>query len=141
MKAYLDTNILVDLVLSREEWLADAQHIFALGYVGDIQLVVSALSFVNTVYLAKKYKYPSDKVHGILRLIADFVEVADLRGKSVVDMLNSKWKDYEDATQYCSAIDENADCIVTRNKKDFQNSEIPVFTVAEFLEHYSIVRH
>ncbi len=67
-----------------------------------------------------------------LLLIADFVEVADLSGKNVVDMLSSDWKDYEDATQHCSALAEGADCIVTRNKKDFQKSNIPVYTAAEF---------
>ena len=41
-KAYIDTNILVDLVLSREEWLADAQSVFALGYAGKVQLMVRA---------------------------------------------------------------------------------------------------
>ena len=132
MKAYIDTNILVDLVLSREEWLADAQHIFSLGYAGEAQLVVSALSFVNAIYLARKYKYPVEKVSSTLLLIADFVEVADLSGKNVVDMLSSDWKDYEDATQHCSALAEGADCIVTRNKKDFQKSNIPVYTAAEF---------
>ena len=44
--------------------------------------------------------------------LADFVDVADLSGQNVVDMLSSGWKDYEDATQHRSAIDEQADCIV-----------------------------
>ena len=39
-----------------------------------------------------------------------------------------------DATQYRSAIDEQADCIVTRNKKDFKTSTIEVLTPAEFFE-------
>ena len=134
MRVYLDTNILVDLVLSRQEFLPDAQRIFALGYAGEIQLMVSALSFVNTVYLGKKYKCPMDVVCSKLRMIADFVDVADLRGQNVIDMLSSGWRDYEDATQYRSAIDEQADCIVTRNKKDFSASDIPVYELDEFLE-------
>jgi predicted nucleic acid-binding protein len=85
MKAYIDTNILVDLVLSRQEFLPDAQRVFALGYAGEVQLMVSALSFVNTVYLARKYKYPVDDVYSKLHLIADFVDVVDLRGQNVVD--------------------------------------------------------
>jgi predicted nucleic acid-binding protein len=134
MRAYIDTNILVDLVLSRQEFLPDAQRVFALGYAGEVQLMVSALSFVNTVYLARKYKYPLDEVYSKLRLVADFVDVVDLRGQNVVDMLSSGWKDYEDATQHRSAIDEQADCIVTRNKKDFKTSTIAVLTVAEFFK-------
>ena len=132
MRAYVDTNILVDLVLSRQEFLPDAQRVFAIGYAGEAQLVVSALSFVNTVYLGRKYKYPMDDVLSKLRMIADFVDVADLSGQNVVDMLNSGWRDYEDATQYRSAIDEQADCIVTRNKKDFKAGTLPVLSPVEF---------
>ena len=109
--------------------------------------MVSALSFVNTVYLARKYKYPVEEVYSKLRLVADFVDVVDLRGQNVVDMLSSDWKDYEDATQFRSAVDEQADCIVTRrstsgrllptgrkNKKDFKTSTIAVLTPAEFFD-------
>ena len=49
-------------------------------------------------------------------------------------MLSSGWKDYEDATQYRSAVDEQADCIVTRNKKDFKASSIAVLTPTEFFD-------
>ena len=132
MRAFVDTNILVDLVLSRQEFLPNAQRVFAIGYAGEAQLVVSALSFVNTVYLGRKYKYPMDDVLSKLRMIADFVDVSDLSGQNVVDMLNSGWRDYEDATQHRSAIDEQADCIVTRNKKDFKASTLPVLTPLEF---------
>ena len=121
-------------MLSRQEFLPDAQRVFALGYSGEAQLMVSALSFVNTVYLGRKYKYPMDEVYTKLRMIADFVDVADLRGGNVIDMLSSGWKDYEDATQHRSAIDEQADCIVTRNKKDFKASTIEVLTPVEFFD-------
>lgn len=132
IRAYVDTNILVDLVLSRQEFLPNAQRVFAIGYAGEAQLVVSALSFVNTVYLGRKYKFPMDDVLSKLRMIADFVDVADLSGQNVVDMLTSGWRDYEDATQHRSAIDEQADCIVTRNKKDFKAGTLPVLSPVEF---------
>ena len=134
IRAYIDTNILVDLVLSRQEFLLNAQRVFALGYAGEAQLMVSALSFVNTIYLGSKYKYPMDEVYSKLLLIADFVDVVDLRGQNVIDVLNSGWKDYEDATQHRSAIEEQADCIVTRNKKDFKASIILVLTPEEFFD-------
>ena len=43
------------------------------------------------------------------------------------------WKDYEDAVQHMSAIKEKVDCIVTRNKKDFMKSIIPVYTIDELM--------
>jgi hypothetical protein len=39
-----------------------------LGYADEAQLMVSALSFVNTVYLARKYNYPVDEVYESLML-------------------------------------------------------------------------
>ena len=66
--------------------------------------------------------------------MADFVDVADLSGQNVIDMLSSVWKDYEDATQHRSAIDEQADLHRPRNKKDFKASTIPVLTAAEFFD-------
>ena len=43
------------------------------------------------------------------------------------------WKDYEDATQNATALRAEGDCIVTRNKKDFSNSSLPIYTPAELL--------
>ncbi|MBR2631098.1 MAG: PIN domain-containing protein [Bacteroidaceae bacterium] len=138
MKAYVDTNILVDLILSRKQFLENAQRVFALGYTGDITLVVSALSFVNTVYLANKYKFPKDEVIDKLIQITEFTEIADLRGANIKDMLKSEWKDLEDATQHRCALESDADVIVTRNKKDFKDSIIPVITPQELFEKLSI---
>ena len=50
------------------------------------------------------------------------------------EMLSSDWKDYEDATQYATALKIEADCIVTRNKKDFSKSSLPVYTPGELFD-------
>lgn len=42
-------------------------------------------------------------------------------------------KDFEDALQYETAIGGNCECIITRNKKDFYFSQIPVYTPEEFI--------
>ena len=43
-------------------------------------------------------------------------------------------KDFEDALQYSSARQAAADYIITRNKKDFRFSDIPVLEPTEFIE-------
>lgn len=132
MNVYIDTNILVDFVCRREAFFEDARTLFAYGYSGAFSLQTSAISFVNTMYIAHKYDYLN--VADSLLKLSTFVDVVDLKGKSAVWALTSKWKDYEDATQYNSAVICKADCIVTRNKKDFKLSSIPVYTVKELLE-------
>ncbi len=102
-----------------------------MGYMGEVALQTSALSLVNVMYVAHKYNH--DEVRESLMAISKFVEVCDLEGSTVVEMLSSDWKDYEDATQNRTAMLAMADCIVTRNKKDFTPSALPVHTVPELL--------
>ena len=66
--------------------------------------------------------------------ISEFVEVLDLSAKTVVEMLSSDWRDYEDATQNRTAIKAMADYIVSRNKKDFAKSALPVYSATEFFD-------
>ena len=47
---------------------------------------------------------------------------------------NKEFTDLEDGLQYQCAVEENVDFIITRNKKDFLASKIPVYTPSEFLQ-------
>lgn len=49
------------------------------------------------MYVAHKYDY--HKVKESLLSVSEFVKVLDLESQTVIDMLSSEWKDYEDATQ------------------------------------------
>ena len=134
MTVFVDPNILIDLLCERESFVQSARMLFAYGYSGRLTLVLSSLSLVNAVYIARKYGYVD--VRERLDDITEFVEVVDLRKEVAKRALTCEWKDYEDAVQYMSAIKENADCIVTRNKKDFRNSVIPVYTIDELMSKY-----
>ena len=131
MTVFVDTNILIDLLCERESFVQSARMLFAYGYSGRLTLVLSSLSLVNAVYIARKYGYVD--VRERLDDITEFVEVVDLRKEVAKRALTCEWKDYEDAVQYMSAIKENADCIVARNKKDFGKSVIPVYTIEELM--------
>ena len=131
MRVFIDTNILIDFVVNREGFSEAADKLFALGITGDIKLMTSALSYVTSMYIAHKYEYQD--VKETLLAVSNFVDVLDLQGNTVIEMLSSDWKDYEDATQNATALRAEGDCIVTRNKKDFTNSSLPVYTPAELL--------
>ncbi len=62
------------------------------------------------------------------------VEVLNLNDKIIELALSDElFPDFEDGLQYYSAIENNVDIILTRNKKDFKNSKIPVLTAKEYL--------
>ena len=68
-----------------------------------------------------------------IKSILSFVTVCDLQADVVIKSLDSDWQDYEDSVQSMTAMDTFADCIVTRNKKDFRKSVIPVYTIEELM--------
>lgn len=129
MRVYVDTNVLIDFVCQYDVFVEPANKLMALGCMGKIKLQTSALSYVTTMYVAHKYGYQNVKES--LMALTQFLDVQDLQAKTVVEMLSSDWKDYEDATQNQTALLSNADCIVTRNKKDFSLSSLPIYTANE----------
>ena len=131
MTVFVDTNILLDLLCEREPFVQNARMLFAYGYAGRMSLVLSSLSLVNAVYISKKYGYIDTRER--LADITEFVRVVDLHEDVVREALACDWKDYEDAVQHMTAIKEKVDCIVTRNKKDFMQSIIPVYTIDELM--------
>ena len=69
-------------------------------------------------------------------IICQFIKLCNF-GLSVdrqtVDMaLVSGFDDLEDAMQYYSAISSKVDVVLTRNKKDFVEANVPVMTPDEF---------
>ena len=68
-----------------------------------------------------------------IKSILSFVTVCDLQVDVVIKSLDSDWQDYEDSVQSMTAMDTFADCIITRNKKDFRKSVIPVYTIEELM--------
>lgn len=134
MRVYVDTNVLIDFVCQRDVFAEPANKLMALGCMGKIKLQASALSYVTTMYVAHKYGYQNVKES--LMALTQFLDVQDLQAKTVIEMLSSNWKDYEDATQNQTALLSNADCIVTRNKKDFSLSSLPVYTANELFAFF-----
>lgn len=139
--AWLDANILIDLLTQRAEFGEDATTIFALGEQKRIKICLSVLSFVNTEYVlrSKHYKIPKKDIKEAFAQLLTFVEVVGHLPKDVSDSLNSKFEDFEDAIQYFSAFNTPAlTCLITRNKEDFMQASLPIYTPKEFLAVYAV---
>ena len=134
IKVFLDTNIVIDYLAQRTNFFPKASLVISVCGDHGFKLLVSSLSFATTSYiLSERNKLSAETIK---KLFDNFIAVANV---TVVDMLtikqsiNSKFDDFEDAMQYYSATRENADCIITRNKKDFTESQIPVYEPDEFI--------
>lgn len=132
----IDTNIVIDLLSKREAFFREAQEIFTLADNKKKELFVSALTFANTHYLLSKYQ-KLDDARKTLSKFKVLVNVLPLDDKIVELALVSDFTDFEDAIQYHTALEHGIDIIITRNKKDFKNSKLPILNAREYLQKIS----
>lgn len=129
-KVFLDTNIVADLFLKREPFCQNPLKLFTLGFHKKITLYVSSLSYATLAYLCRKMK-KEERVLLFEKLRS--LTVTTTVDRQTVDMaLVSGFDDLEDAMQYYSAISSKVDVVLTRNKKDFVEANVPVMTPDEF---------
>lgn len=131
-KVFLDTNIVIDYISDRGEFSIQAAKIFQLGEMGEVELCLSDLTIVNTAYYLRKH-LGREGMYDVLDMLHRSATVTDMGSSVFEQALNVRGKDFEDAMQYFSANKHHADCIVTRNVKDFPPSDIPIMTSEEFL--------
>ncbi len=129
----VDTNIVIDLLAKRNGFFLEAQELFTLADKKEIKLFVSSLTFANTYYILSQ-KLKVKEARKILRKFKVLVEVLPMDDKIIDLSLDSEFKDFEDAIQYYTAIENGIAIILTRNLKDFKTSKIPVLTAKNYLE-------
>ena len=131
-RLFIDTNIVIDLLSKREDFYREAQELFTLADEKTISLYISALTFANTHYILTR-QLNADSARKILTKFKTLVEILSLEDKVLELALVSDFRDFEDAIQYHIALDNKIDIIITRNKKDFKKSTLPVLTAREYL--------
>ena len=129
----IDTNIVLDLLARRMPFYTEAAELFSLADKKIIVLSLSSLSLANTHYVLARFK-PESASRRILRNFKVLVSVLSFDEKIADLALNSDFKDFEDAIQYFTAIENEQELIVTRNMSGYRNSRLPVMTAREFIE-------
>ena len=133
-RIFVDTNIVIDLLSRREPYYDEAAALFSLADKKEIELALSSLTIANTSYVLLRQMDPT-KAKSILRRLKLIVKVLPLDDKIIGLALNDEnFSDFEDGLQYFTAIENKQELIITRNLKDFKNSELLAMTARQFIE-------
>lgn len=132
-KLFLDTNVVIDLLGERDPFYESAAKIATLADKGKIQIYVSALTYSTVYCLLSRYE-KDEIVKEKIRKFKVIAETSDLIDKNIDKGLVSKFSDFEDSLQYYCALKVDCSIIITRNGKDFKESDIPVLTPNEYLK-------
>ena len=117
MKAFLDTNIILDLLLEREG-CEDCAQILDMAEDGHLNLYISALTMVNVAYVYRK-AVGKNAVIPNLKILNSVFNVIPTTPDDIDDALYLQGNDYEDVVQAISASKAGCEIIITRNTKDF----------------------
>jgi predicted nucleic acid-binding protein len=128
----IDNNILLDVLQKREPFYEDSAAMLAAVETGRVDGYVAAHSIITLFYLIQKSR-SSAEAHAILTGLLQFHRIARVDQSTIEQALNLDFRDFEDAVQMVSALQIKADCLITRNIKDYQVTLLPVMKPVDFL--------
>ena len=132
IRILLDANIVLDVLAYRAPFAEEAVTIFKLCETRQVEGAIYALTIPNLVYVMRKELDPA-RIEDVLGKLSLIFEFADLTAMDLTRAAALGWDDFEDALQSVTAERIHADCIVTRNVRDFAQSRVLAFTSAELL--------
>lgn len=135
MKAFLDTNIILDILMESRESHVDSASILQVADAGHIATVISTQSILDAYYVSVDVaKTSPDDFKAALNEILSVTKVDAIDEQAIRAAIRSRNNDLEDAAQIACADAAGCDCIISSDKKMRRDSHIKVYTPAEFCD-------
>jgi predicted nucleic acid-binding protein len=130
MRVFLDTNILLDLLLDRAPHADSAEALVAAIESGKAHGFISGVTVSNLYYILHDLHKRKDPLPLIAALLG-FLEVVPTSKKILLEAMTGGFKDYEDGIQHASALAARCTHLVTRDPKGFRAAKTAVVTAGE----------
>ena len=127
-RLFIDSDVILDLILQREDHFEVAQNLFAQYQQGKCALYTSSIVLANMHFIIRKLHDVKFANSSIL-FVNKYFKIIDANNEDIESAIQSKFSDFEDGVQYFSALrSKKIDALITRNVKDYKHSQLPVFT-------------
>lgn len=134
-KVLVDTDVILDFFFDREPFAEFAAEVFLLCENKEIQGFTTPVIISNVYYLLRKTA-KHEMIIEKLKQLLNILDIVEMNKEVVLNALNSKFKDFEDALQNFAAVNNGGiQIILTRNIKDFQNSKLAIFSPELYLKN------
>ena len=133
-KVLIDTDVLMDFFFERKPFAKYSTELLNLCAEDQIKGFTTPVIISNVYYLLRKTAKHNQIVEKLKQLLT-IVNIVNMDKIVVQDALNSEFKDFEDALQNFSAVENGGiKIILTRNLKDFKTSKLAVLTPETYLK-------
>lgn len=136
MKLLIDTNVIINVFLQQEPFFENSKRILQLVSENDFVEYVSASAITDIHYILTSNLHSSEKAKDAIKTLFSFMNIAGVSSLEIEKALELDWNDFEDCVQYSVAEISQMDAIITRNKSDYKNSSIPVYTPEDFIAKF-----
>ncbi len=132
MRLLVDTNVILDVALQREPFYDLARRILAASDFDRTHLFITPSMATDIYYILRKAK---GREHALAFLgdLLSAVDVCQVGKQVLLNAVDFRFSDFEDAVQSAAAVDSHMDAIVTRNKLDYRASPVTVLAPEEFV--------
>jgi predicted nucleic acid-binding protein len=134
VRVLIDTNILLDFLLQREPFFQDAELLFDTINSGLVVGCVAATTLTDIFYIAQKHTRSIEQARQAVAEVLTVMTIFPVDRAVLESAFNSGLTDFEDAVQIFCAVTQGLDAILTRDKRGFASSPIPVLAVGELLQ-------
>ena len=132
-RVLLDTNIILDVLLNRTEFLESSSAVLKSLLKRKYRGFVAATTLTNINYIVRKATGKTETALLAVDKTLEWCEVALVNRKVLDEARFANMQDFEDAVQAAAAKNCGINTVVTRDKLGFQNSGLRVFAPEEFL--------
>ena len=136
IRALIDTNVVLDLLLAREPWASEAKHIWDARDDGRLEAYLPASVLTDIYYICRKQIGVALARAAISECLRRFI-ILTVDRALLEAALRLVGPDFEDDVQIVSAQASGLNLIVTRNVADFVHGPIPALTPAEVVARLS----
>lgn len=131
-KVFVDTNVIVDVLDNREQFVVESANVLEMGFQGSVELYTSAMSFATCLYLTRR-SLGKEGAADAIRTLRQYIHISPITEQEFDKAFSKKAADYEDMLQYHSALSAGCEVIVTRNEKHFPKDAILIASPHDFL--------
>ncbi len=135
MRVFLDTNILLDVLLNRPGFVAESEAVILRCESAGHPMFIAWHGLTTANYLLKRGRTEAEAMIEVDRILS-WARVADATDAHARSARTLEFGDFEDALQAASANSCAADCIITRNTSDFAKSTVTALAPQEFLRRF-----
>lgn len=131
-KVLIDTNVLLDVVLERKPWVDDATALLDAVAKGRATGYVASHTIPTVYYVVARARTRAVAATATSDLLG-LLTVVPLDNGSFQRALGLGLRDFEDGVQAAACLQVGADCVVTRNAKDYKGAPVALRTAGEAL--------